>query len=1061
MSRIEYSSSANVNFDIVKNGSQGNDTIKLSNDIAGSVTANKGDDSLHMTGNLQSGSVYGGKGQDLFDIRNTTIKNSLNSMVNGNKGNDQFTFSGNVKAESGIATFHGGKGDDVFTVKEDFSGIIKVNGDKDNNQLVLRGAWKDAQTDGQGTYYEKVDNGARVYVENIGQVIKNTPAEVFTQFDGLYLSKNPGVVSNAEQHYLKYGWAENRPGAMQVFSEELYLRANPDVAADVSSGKYKNGLQHYMNKGYLENRAGLPVITNFNEQTYLKFNPEVKQAVQEGRLKSGLEHYVLHGAKEGRLGTPVMFDEKYYLSQYPEIAQAISKGEIASAQEHFEKFGQAEARKPSADPEAKLTTVLVVTTQTPEIPEAINETAEEVRPTRPFVAFEQRPLGESTQKGVEDTILTGDVVDTGELVRINGHRRKSDNFFIKDFTGKIMIDGGRKDGYRNNIYLDGPLYFTQGLEASRTGPFYRSKKDAETETNPISAQELNATGKFWVHTGDKVEGLDNFVRNSLAQYETPGSEPTAIIALNRIIDIYAADGKRFERAKMQPASMTFGQIATTAARTIIGVASLFAGPAAAPFLAGANLGLGTYEALKDGKVNFQEVLGVGADSLGFAAAISSPAVASQFSTVQKGLSITNNAISFVNNPTATGAFGIGSQLAGVTGNPLTSANLGFAGSVTNLLENGITPNALIDTVTSGFALKNEINKKLEQDRITNQPAVNPFDINRVNIDQVNFSFAPSNNILVEPFKLSPNPIFDEALNSPGLTTPIESGYVSDDVTFGGIEEDNFPDNLVAGTPSKPKLKPPDPAFPGQNVSNILSRNQLSDQRISPVPNEVTRQKYPNTAFNSIELANGYLLEDAPRVLRTMFADGRVQYNITGLTTGEGPINTGDAVAYNEEPLIGTHRSSAVQAIQRDIERLRRAGYDVDPNNITIKAHSLGVYDAIRLGLDGRTNNLVIFGLPHLAIQKLEPSRFFPEKEVEAFRERARIEAYIGLNDAISGIHGQYFGLGVHNEGTITTEKPLNFRVVDTGPAGITQGLTAHARRNFLRAAPLTNFLQPF
>ncbi len=153
--------------------------------------------------------------------------------------------------------------------------------------------------------------------------------------------------------------------APDTFDESNYLAAFEDVAAAVKSGEWISALHHYRIHGALENRladeryirairglsADIKEVApdGFDEAAYLRAFPDVAAAVQSGKWASGLRHYLVRGALENRLAnphyiraangftepsTPVFpvdieevapdaFDEGAYIKAYPEIVAAI------------------------------------------------------------------------------------------------------------------------------------------------------------------------------------------------------------------------------------------------------------------------------------------------------------------------------------------------------------------------------------------------------------------------------------------------------------------------------------------------------------------------------------------------------------------------------------------------------------------------------------------------------------------------------------------------------------------------------------------------------------------
>src|SRR5262249_29584215 len=108
------------------------------------------------------------------------------------------------------------------------------------------------------------------------------------------------------EHYVKEGRAQGRrKGLPMRWTEEVYLAANPDVAADVQSGKLKSGEEHFMKVGAVQNRPG--GFSGWGNESYYVPYADVRNAVVAKIFRSGFEHYLKAGAKEGRqpaLGLP-------------------------------------------------------------------------------------------------------------------------------------------------------------------------------------------------------------------------------------------------------------------------------------------------------------------------------------------------------------------------------------------------------------------------------------------------------------------------------------------------------------------------------------------------------------------------------------------------------------------------------------------------------------------------------------------------------------------------------------------------------------------------------------
>ncbi|MBI0436027.1 hypothetical protein D9598_19640 [Roseomonas sp. KE0001] len=133
-----------------------------------------------------------------------------------------------------------------------------------------------------------------VVVQNDGNGLVN---------DLLYYSKNKDVWQagmDAEEHYLRFGWAEGRDTG-SLFDAEFYLRQNQDVkAAGV------NPLQHYLEFGASEGRDPTAL---FDTSFYVAENPDVAASGM-----NALSHYELFGRFEHR-NPNEWFDAAFYGEQ--------------------------------------------------------------------------------------------------------------------------------------------------------------------------------------------------------------------------------------------------------------------------------------------------------------------------------------------------------------------------------------------------------------------------------------------------------------------------------------------------------------------------------------------------------------------------------------------------------------------------------------------------------------------------------------------------------------------------------------------------------------------------
>lgn len=83
------------------------------------------------------------------------------------------------------------------------------------------------------------------------------------------------------------------------FDEAWYLSKYPDVREAIKRGLIGSGREHYMQFGYFENR--MPSAIQVNEKWYLDTYPDVAKAIKSGVYKSGQAHFDQAGFGEGRM----------------------------------------------------------------------------------------------------------------------------------------------------------------------------------------------------------------------------------------------------------------------------------------------------------------------------------------------------------------------------------------------------------------------------------------------------------------------------------------------------------------------------------------------------------------------------------------------------------------------------------------------------------------------------------------------------------------------------------------------------------------------------------------
>jgi hypothetical protein len=85
----------------------------------------------------------------------------------------------------------------------------------------------------------------------------------------------------------------------------------------------------------------------FSEDEYLKRNPDVAEALAQGKIKDAHQHFVTKGYFEGRVGGAPQVDEKWYQRRYADVAAALKEGGIGSATDHYMDNGAREWRSPT------------------------------------------------------------------------------------------------------------------------------------------------------------------------------------------------------------------------------------------------------------------------------------------------------------------------------------------------------------------------------------------------------------------------------------------------------------------------------------------------------------------------------------------------------------------------------------------------------------------------------------------------------------------------------------------------------------------------------------------
>lgn len=84
-----------------------------------------------------------------------------------------------------------------------------------------------------------------------------------------------------------------------LIDEEFYCAKYPDVAQIIEHGELRSAREHYVKFGYYENRLPYPITVD--EPWYLSSYPDVAAAVHREEFSSGQEHFESIGYREGRL----------------------------------------------------------------------------------------------------------------------------------------------------------------------------------------------------------------------------------------------------------------------------------------------------------------------------------------------------------------------------------------------------------------------------------------------------------------------------------------------------------------------------------------------------------------------------------------------------------------------------------------------------------------------------------------------------------------------------------------------------------------------------------------
>ncbi len=136
-------------------------------------------------------------------------------------------------------------------------------------------------------------------------------------------------------HFVRHGCSGDlRTSAL--FDPEFYMACQPQVRAEIASGRYGSALEHFVRVGL---NAGYAFSPDFDRGHYLEHNEDIRDAIRNGGIPSAEWHFVMSGVREGRAPNR-FFNAPYYLSRYPFVADEMALHNIMSPLEHFLLMGR-------------------------------------------------------------------------------------------------------------------------------------------------------------------------------------------------------------------------------------------------------------------------------------------------------------------------------------------------------------------------------------------------------------------------------------------------------------------------------------------------------------------------------------------------------------------------------------------------------------------------------------------------------------------------------------------------------------------------------------------------
>ena len=140
------------------------------------------------------------------------------------------------------------------------------------------------------------------------------------------------------------------PRTTPFFDPAWYLRRYPQVAEEITAGRWRCALQHYLCN---DTPGEFDPLPEFSEQFYLARNQGVAETVQRGERRNGYTHYLTHGAYEQRAPCAAIDLRRYILQ--PQVRDDLEHGRAAHGFEHWLLIGRHQGLLAAPPPEERLT----------------------------------------------------------------------------------------------------------------------------------------------------------------------------------------------------------------------------------------------------------------------------------------------------------------------------------------------------------------------------------------------------------------------------------------------------------------------------------------------------------------------------------------------------------------------------------------------------------------------------------------------------------------------------------------------------------------------------------